>query len=294
VKALITGATGFVGRHLVTTLAASGADVCGLSSNDVDFTADPDSVETALRKILESFEPDVVFHLAGPKPYADPETLERLCIGGTGALIRALKRHGGDVRLIAAGSSTEYGYSTPPGHRLSEDDPARPSTPYGSAKLHQTMAVLEASGTVLRLFNCIGPGQQDDVVAGRIVHQLAQGAQRLVLRETASMRDFLDVRDAVAAFVMSADSLAPDIYNVCSGIATSIARLIELAFAAAGIEPLPVQIEMPEHEGSFQCGDPSKLESRGWARNFEIVDSLRDAIEYERLRLANAPRTPDS
>lgn len=287
-KALVTGATGFVGRHLCHTLRSKGIEVRGLSSRDVDLCSDPASVEADFARILDSERPDVVFHLAGPKPYADFDRSERICVSGTGALIRAVERCGSPVNVIAAGSSTEYGYSTVPGHRLSEDDVPRPLTAYGWAKLQQTMAVLEAGGTVLRLFNCVGPGQDDDVVAGRIVRQLAEGRERLALRETVSKRDFFDVRDAAGAFVMAATSIPRGLYNVCSGVARGIDLLVEIACEAAGIEPIPIVIEMPDSEGSYQCGDPSRIESFGWTRTYDIFDSLRDAVDYERRRLYGA------
>lgn len=290
-KALVTGATGFVGRHLVYALGSAGIEVRGLSSRDVDLASDPRIAAAELERIIETERPDVVVHLAGPKPYADPGLMERLCVKGTEALIRALRSHRDAVGLVAAGSSAEYGYSTAPDFRLNENHEPHPSTPYGAAKLRQSLAVLEAGGTVLRLFNCIGPGQGDDLVAGRIVYQLAEGADRLVLKETASKRDFLDVRDAASAFVQAITSLPQGIYNVCSGVATGIDELIEKAFEASGIPPIPVEIEMSEFEGSHQCGDPSRLESFGWIRRYEIVDSLRDAL-FEARRTLSGSRRP--
>ncbi len=286
--ALVTGSSGFVGRHLLAALEAHGFEVVGLRRRDLDFTSDPSSVETAMLGYLESERPDVIFHLAGPKPYADPAELEKLCVGGCRAMLDAIRKYGDRVRLVAAGSSTEYGYSTDVGRRLSEEDEPRPSTPYGKAKLRQTRMVVDAGGTVLRLFNCIGPGQEDDVVAGRIVRQLANDAKRLQLRETSSRRDFLDVRDAVAAFLMAATSLPSGIYNVCSGVAIGIDELAEKAFEAAGISPIPIDLEAPDSKSSYQCGDPAKMESFGWSRKYDLVDSLRDAIAFERKRLESA------
>ncbi len=279
-KTVVTGASGFVGRHLMEALQRRGWQAVGLSSRELDLTADPAEVEERAAEILSEEVPDVLFHLAGPKPYSDPATSRKICVEGTAALIRALEGLTRPPRLVAAGSSTEYGHSTEPGVRLSETTEPRPSTPYGAAKLSQTEMVVEAGGVSLRLFNCLGPGQGDDVVAGRIVKQLAEGARRLVLRETASARDFLDVRDAVSAFLLAAESLAPGIYNVCSGTATGIDRLVYLAFEAASVEPLPLVLEQPDARGSYQCGDPSKIESYGWTRRFDLLTSLRDAIEF--------------
>ncbi|MER3395951.1 MAG: hypothetical protein C4318_00570 [Acidimicrobiia bacterium] len=284
-KALVTGATGFVGKHLVARLEREGIRAFGLSSSDVDFTADPSQIESSLLEILERTEADVVYHVAGPKPYAAPETCDSICVMGTSALLRALDSIDDNIRLVATGSSAEYGCSIRPRERISEEYPPRPSTAYGNAKLRQTEAVLGWGGVVLRLFNCLGPGQGDDVVAGRIVRQIASDVDRLAIRETASKRDFLDVRDAVDALWLAATKLPPGVYNVCSGRATGIDELINVAFEAAGIKPLPIDVEMPESEGSYQCGDPTKLESFGWMRRYELVESLRDAIEYERRRL---------
>lgn len=277
-KALVTGATGFVGRHLLARLELEGVEAIGLGSSDVDLGSEPALVESHLSKLIDSIGANVVYHLAGPKHYAPPEVCERICVSGTTSLLRALDAVGRELRLVAAGSSAEYGYSSSPGQCFSEEHPTNPSTPYGVAKMCQTNAILEWGGVVLRLFNCVGPGQGDDVVSGRIVHQLASGSTRLAIREVASKRDFVDVRDAAEAFLLAATELPPGVYNVCSGKSAGIDELIEAAFEAAGTDPIPVEVEVPDATGSFQCGDPSKIESYGWVRQHKLVDSLRDAI----------------
>jgi nucleoside-diphosphate-sugar epimerase len=287
-KVLITGASGFVGTHLRAALESEGSQAIGLSSNDLDLTAPPEDVARAFLELLCRHRPDVVIHLAGPKPYANEERCQKICVSGTAALLEALRGYGAPLRLVAAGSSAEYGDSDRPGKGLDEETEPAPRSPYGKAKLAQTEAIVAAGGIVLRLFNCLGPFQATDVVAGRIVAQLARGSPQLVIRELKSQRDFLDVRDAAAAFVMAARGEIPaGIYNVCSGKARSIAELLETAIEVSGISPRPeIEVECPEYPGSFQCGDPSKLEGFGWKRRFDLRRSLLDALEAARAELS--------
>lgn len=281
-RAIVTGATGFVGRHLLSALKKRGYSVLGLGSKNIDFSEEPGSVAKRLLATLQSFEPDVVFHLAGPKPYWDAESCYAICVSGTEALLGALERLGRSPKLVVAGSSAEYGFSSPELPPLDEEAQELPTSPYGKAKLHQTKRAIEAGGVVLRLFNCVGPTQEADVVGGRIVAQIAAGSDPIFVKELRSKRDFVDVRDAVEAFLLGAEGLRPGIYNVCSGNAVAISELLEVAIRAAGGLKPRIVIEDPDHPGSFQRGDPSKIEGFGWRRRFSLEDSMRDAIEVAR------------
>lgn len=232
-----------------------------------------------MSRLIEEAEPDALIHLTGPLPTSDAERCRLLCVDGTRGLLEALEGFPG-TRLVAAGSASEIGTFSEPRPCVDEDVTCNPISDYAKGKLAQSEAVLESGGTSIRLFNSTGPGQGTNVVAGRVIHQLAKGATELKIRETSSVRDFLDVRDAADAFLLAAERLPAGRYNVCSGKPRSIGDLVDLACEVAGISDLNIDVEIPDYQGDFVCGDPSLLESHGWSRKFELDQTLRDFLAW--------------
>lgn len=290
-KILVTGAGGFVGRHLVRAGNAAGHEMVASGRAECDFESGRDSVRSQMAELMELTHPDALIHLAGPLPTSDAGRCERLCVEGTRGLLESLERFP-EVRLVAAGSASEIGTFPEPRPCVDESVECDPISDYAKGKLLQSDAVIDAGGISIRLFNSTGPGQGTNVVTGRIIHQLAQGADRLEIRETSSVRDFLDVRDASRAFLLAAESLPSGRYNVCSGSPRSIGELVELACNAAGVTNAIVEVELPEYEGDFVCGDPSLLESLGWRREFELPETIQDFFNWAKEQ--HSPGPPES
>lgn len=279
VKILVTGANGFVGTHLMKVGELRKHVMVALTRSDCDFEVGPRRVSASFSRLVETHQPGAVIHLAGPPPTANAELCERMCIEGTMGLLAALERYQ-DIRLVAAGSATEVGTFPRARGCVDESIECYPASPYGKAKLEQSKMVIESGGVAIRLFNSTGPGQSANVVAGRIIHQLATNQPKLVIRETRSIRDFLDVRDAVSAFLLAAETLPTGRYNVCSGRPVSIGTLIELACELAGVPDLEIEVEEPDYEADFICGDPSLIESHGWTRKYDLRETLQDFLEW--------------
>lgn len=289
-RILVTGAIGFVGGHLAAAASEAGHEIIEANRSVCDFESGEWSVRERMQEAIERAEPEALIHLAGPPPTSDETRCDSICVDGTKGLLSAIDNTKRDLPLVVAGSAAEIGTFDSPRRCVDENAETHPDGAYGRAKLAQSELVLDWGGTSMRLFNSTGPGQGPAVVVGRIVAQLAAGTHRLVVRESRSVRDFVDVRDAVNAFLM-ATQIEPGLYNICSGRPVSIAEIISIALDAAGVPGLEVEVEDPDFEGRFVCGDPSLLESKGFKRQFTLEMTIRDSIDSATRALAHGAPT---
>ena len=260
-RILVTGAGGFVGRHLLPALRTGfpGARLIAASRRGpvpgADETVPLDLLDEAGAAAVASLRPDAVVHLAAQaavsESFADPIRTWRVNLLGTVALGEALLRHAPEAVLLLASSAEVYGLSFQSGEALDEEAALRPANPYAASKAAADLAVGEMSlrglRTVrLRPFNQIGPGQSAAFVVpsfARQVARIAAGLQESVVRVGAldRWRDFLDVRDVCAAYV-AALRAAPDllpgaVFNIASGVPRRVGDILEAMISAAGIAP---------------------------------------------------------
>jgi GDP-4-dehydro-6-deoxy-D-mannose reductase len=286
-KALVTGASGFVGRYLVRALVESGWRVVTLDrSGHADLPGDLRTVP------LRGITVDVVFHLAG---FANPSASRSHALEayqsnaeGTGRLVREARAE----RFVIASSCQVY----PPAERAhTERDAVRPGSPYSASKLCGEALAL-ASGkdvVVLRPFNHTGPGQGTQYVCPSIARQIARAeagrGERLVrMGDLAPERDFFDVRDMVRAYLLAAAvGRRGEIYNVSTGRPVSIGRLVEMLVAQSRV---PLGIKATRGRRSVLTGDPSKFQdATGWHPAIPLSQTLSDLLAYERRLLEPAP-----
>lgn len=273
-RALVTGAGGFVGGHLCRALGELGHDVHGTDrAGEPSPRHHPLADITAVRavaKVVRAAAPDVVFHLAGLAQADEPAELYRVNVGFAATLLAALEGEGlADRPVVVLGSGAEYGLVDAERLPIAEDCPTRPYGHYGTSKLAQTEVALAAARlgrpvVVARPFNLLGPGMPGHLVLQAVVTQLARvkrGEQPPVLSlgNLEAVRDFLDVRDAVHCFVALAGNPAArgEVVNVCSGRGTRIADLVARTVALAGLDVTIRQepgrmkaIDVPVHYGS--------------------------------------------
>jgi GDP-4-dehydro-6-deoxy-D-mannose reductase len=287
-RALVTGAGGFIGSHLVRDLSEHGFEVTAAGRSRGDVT-DPD----AMRRLVAGVSPTHVFHLAGLRD-APLEELMRVNVGGTVNLLEAVAEEAPAAQTLVAGSAAEYGETTR--EPVDEDQPLRPVTDYGVAKAAQGLeaaAVGSSRGihvTRVRLFNLVGPGEPASFVASAIASRIVaiqSGSALPPLRtgDLTTRRDFVDVRDAARALRLAGTlGEAGTAYNVCSGKATRIGTLVEELLRLAGLDvavdsvPEPAATNVRGHAGSAE----RLRTATGWEPRYSLADSLADVLAAQR------------
>lgn len=303
-RALVTGATGFVGGYLCDALRGEGVEVFACSGpNDsapgylpIDLSS-----EQTIASALETAKPDVVFHLAAqafvPEAIRAPLETYEVNSMGTARLAQALRSYGASkARLLFASSAEVYGARDSSEYPLRETLDPRPANPYGASKAAAEAILLGEAHSfgvgaiVSRAFNHIGPGQSERFVVASLAAQLARVAagegQQLFVGNLESARDFLDVRDVVKAYIaLARDGEAGEIYNVCSGAAVSVRGVLGELIRIAGI---PVEVRedrarMRSTDLALSVGDPAKIRMRtGWQPQIPLARSLRDIYDAAR------------
>lgn len=305
-RALVTGGTGFVGRHLVDALRREGAEAfaCG-GPLDGGLSIDLGDVGT-IRRALDASRPDVVFHLAAqtfvPDAFASPVETYEINAVGSARIAEAVRAYdaGPPPRIVFASSAEVYGVRGAREYPLRETAEPRPQNPYGASKAAAETILLGESRAfgldvvVARAFNTIGPGQSERFVIASFAAQLARiaaGANpKLFVGNLGTARDFLDVRDVTAAYIaLARDGECGEVYNVCSGAAIAIRDALGELIRIAGV---PVEVrEDPERvraaENPLSAGDPAKVRARtSWAPQIPLRTSLRDVYAAARERVA--------
>lgn len=247
---LVTGGSGFLGRHLLAALkeATGGLRVVALGRRCPDdwpidhFVRGDLDAPTSLAHALDGLAPAVVVHLAGRTPPADPWTLYRANTRATAHLLGALQGLGARVRVILAGSAAELGPVPVESLPIGEDCPCRPVDAYGLSKWAATRLGLDAGPPLevvaARVFNPIGPGLPTSQAFGRFAADLARPGPdpvRLVTGDLEARRDFLDARDVARALIALADRGRPgSIYHVGSGVARRVGDGLETLIELSG------------------------------------------------------------
>ena len=297
-RVLVTGASGFLGRELVGQLVSAAAEVHGVGRGEaparwpgsawhrVDLV-DGEKV----RSLLADVAPERIFHVAG----AAQGTLKQLVetnVVTTENVLDAARR----VPVLVAGSSAEVGAGPADRQPISEDEPLRPLTEYGEAKARQYRLVEgrldEQPIAYARTFNLVGPDLPRTLAPAAFAAQVAEAevGRRPPVLETGYLgnsRDYVDVRDAARAYRLLLESGATGVYNVCSGVATPVRRLVDLLVAESRV-PLEVR-ELGQASGSdvsTQVGDRARIGgATGWSPEIPIERSLRDLLDRLRQTL---------
>jgi GDP-4-dehydro-6-deoxy-D-mannose reductase len=291
VRALVTGAQGFVGSWLTAHLAESGDDVVAID-HEVEIT-DGEAVRAATVEAA----PDVVYHLAAltnvGRSWSDPAEVLRVNAIGTLYVLEAARACAHPPRVLLTSSAEVYGAVPAESLPVTEEAPLAPVTPYAVAKVAAEYLGVQAHLAYglpvvrTRPFNHVGPGQSSGFVvsalAERIVDARRSGAVSILVGNLTPRRDLTDVRDVVRAYRLLAELGVPgEVYNVCSGrdiaIADVAARLQQLAGTELRLEldpSLARPVDVP-----VVRGDPTKLhEATGWEPSFSLDQTLLDVLE---------------
>ena len=307
-RALVTGASGFVGRHLVAALRRENADVlaCGGPHDEEGeyFNIDLRDDES-LRAAIAAARPDVVFHLAAqsfvPEAIESPLATLEINTVGSARLAGAIRAYDADPppRLLFTSSAEVYGPREPQEYPLQETLERRPANPYGASKAGAEVVLLADARSfgldvvIARAFNHIGPGQSERFVVASLAAQLARiagGAEpQMYVGNLAAARDFLDVRDVVEAYLtLARRGEGAQVYNVCSGCAVTVRDVLRelIAIARVAVEVREDPARMRAVENPLSVGNAQKLrDATGWKPKIPLTQSLRDIYAYARAHL---------
>lgn len=304
-RALLTGISGFAGRHLAERLRrAADTEVFGIGTAPTTTVACHryfvcDLTDAArVERVVDEVRPDVVFHLAALTGNATAERIHAVNVGGFANLCSAVRRFAqrskATVRMLAVGSAAELGSKGMSRLPVDEAATCEPETAYGRSKLEVTrLALAEPIAgplqiVVARTFNLVGPGMGSNLSLGRFVDQIAayrRGEIEAVrCGNLAARRDFIDVRDAAAAYVAIAEHGRPgEIYNVCRGRSHAIGDLLASLITASRMNVPIVCEEGPPRLGDVAdvYGDTSKTERIiGRIATTPIERSLQDMLMH--------------
>jgi GDP-4-dehydro-6-deoxy-D-mannose reductase len=313
-KVLVTGADGFVGRHLVRRLLDAGdlvAAGCRPGGPEVDWAkvapagpvekvpleiTDSASVEEALR-----WGPEAVIHLAAVastrEASRDPASAWEVNAVGTARLVDAaavLKSAGpGDplVLVISSGEVYGVGHSTP---RV-ETDPLLPHSSYAASKVGAEVAALEVwrrtglKVVIARPFTHTGPDQTTQYVipgwAERLRVAKLSGVPTVSTGNLDPVRDFLDVRDVVNAYRLLLTRGAPgEVYNVSRGEGLPLRELFAMLgrIVGTGAAPSPDPVLVRRADIPYLVGDSTKLRrATGWAPAITLEQTLRELVDAQ-------------
>lgn len=301
-RILVTGAGGFVGRHLIRELTQNGHEPFAFDLNfstpvaeaTASFTGDLHDVET-LTRIIISIKPEACIHLGAisfiPSGKTNPELMFSVNVIGTINVLEAFRKYASFSKILVISSARVYGEAVRD-HAIREDEPLAPMSMYAISKAAADLTTLRYAREynlhtiTTRPNNHIGPGQSPRFVVPSFAQQvksIASGESEPVLKvgNLESDRYFTDVRDVVRAYrLLIENGRFGEAYNISSQNRMKISTVLEKLCTLACIKP---EIELdPEKFRPTDCSpllDISKLQNdTGWKPEIALSDTLRDIL----------------
>lgn len=260
--ALVTGAEGFIGSHMVRFLLARGWKVIGsyLQDGSASFPRLPNLRFTQcdlrngqrVTQVLAKYQPSHIFHFGAQSlptvSWADPVGTFESNIMGSLYLLEAVRHLTWPPVVVSACSSAEYGYVSAAAIPVKEEQPLRPLHPYGISKVCLDLLAREyfldynIPTVNVRLFNTTGPGKMNDAPSDfvRQLVRIRKGLQPQVIEvgNLKPRRAFLDVNDAVRGFYLAAmKGKRGEAYNLCATRTYQIHEVLRTAIRLSGLKP---------------------------------------------------------
>ena len=278
-KILVTGSSGFIGKHLVPKLIEAGHEVF-----EVNRLSGEISDELTWMRFQQA---EVVIHLAGksfvPDSWSDPALFMRVNLMGTIAALNYCKRN--EARLIYVSS---YLYGNPLFLPISESSTLVVNNPYAlSKKLAEETCKFYSSNfgiytTVLRPFNIYGPGQSDKFLIPSIISQI-NSADSVCVRDLQPKRDFVYIHDFVRAIVTAVNYKEYfKVFNIGSGLSYSVEEVIRAIQAIKG-SSLPVYSENMRRKDEIMNTVADITEAHlhlGWSPQTSLYQGLEQMLNH--------------
>lgn len=312
-KVLITGIAGFAGSHLAERLLSryevwglhidanlsNLAGMKGLNLIECDMTD-----YGKLRAVVEKLKPHGVYHLAGQSmpsfSFSHPGETLKTNIFSTLNLFEAIAECSPDTVILNIGSADEYGDVKEGGLPVNEGAELRPLNPYAVSKVTQDLLAFQywkskgLKAVRTRPFNHIGPRQSPSFVTAEFAKRISEieagvaSEKTLMVGNIEAAKDFLDVRDVVAAYELLVEKGAHgEVYNICSGRAYLIKDIAEklISLSTAKIEIVRDPSKKRPTDTLAIYGDNSRMRSLGWEPRRAFDETLRDLLDYWRERV---------
>ena len=305
--ALVTGAEGFIGSHLVRFLQEKKWLVIGsyLASNNSLFSApNVNIVQCDLRngqrisEVIAEYEPTHIFHLGAQSlptvSWSDPVRTFEANVMGSLYLFQAVRGMKKPATVVSACSSAEYGHVPASAIPVKEEQPLHPLHPYGISKVCLDLLAREyfldyrIPIVNLRLFNTTGPGKTEDAPSDfvRQLVRIKKGLQPPVIEvgNLKPRRAFLDVRDTVRGFYLAAmRGERGEAYNLCATSTYEMGELLRRAIGLSGVEAEVRAVDrlMRPSDEKIIFGDTRKFrKATGWQPTYSIEQTLSSMIAY--------------
>jgi UDP-glucose 4-epimerase len=305
VRAVVTGGAGFIGSHLCEVLLDRGDEVHVVDNlatgrrENVPAGAELDEVDIRDARLAELFErvrPDVCFHLAAQADVGvstqRPDYDAEVNVLGTLRVLEAARAVGARVVFSSTGGAI-YGEVTDGAAR--EDDPTQPLSPYGTAKLCaeqyvETWNRLHGTRNVIvRYANVYGPRQDSGLEGGVVaifLERLVREEPTVIFGDGEQVRDFIYVRD-VADATIAALGRDTGVYNVGTGVSTTVNQLHKLCRGVTGVAAQPEHVEPRLGDVRRSVIHPGRAERElGWRASVPLEEGLHQTWEWTRKERA--------
>ena len=314
-RVLVTGATGFIGSHLVRRLVADGCEVHALTSavssvyairlvdlrDRITLHEGNLTDRCAMDALVDAVRPSHVFHLGAythvGKSWNRVDECVQVNVQGTVNLLQALDGSG-YVRFVNVGTSEIYGDVEVP---FQEDQPVRPASPYAASKYAAERfcrVFVDGRGwpiVMLRPFNAFGPAQTADRIIPEVIVRALRG-EELLMTQGRQTREFNFVEDLVDGMVRAAATPGVEgrLYNLGCGEDVSIRAVTAMVLDLMG-NPVEARFgalpDRPIEIWQMRCEAARARDELGWKPQHSLADGLEKTIAWYRQEIAD-PSSP--